>query len=68
MVFACPLLYGGWKIAKRTKVVRPEDADLVWERPTIDRYEAEVGELHVGFWEEVRGMMGFGGKKGRHVD
>jgi len=52
---------------KRTKVIRPEEADLVWERPTIDRYEANVAEKHVGFWEEIRVMMGFG-KKAEHTD
>lgn len=67
MVFACPLLYAGWKIVKKTKVVKPEEADLVWERPTIDRYEANVAEKHVGFWEEIRVMMGFG-KKTEHAD
>jgi yeast amino acid transporter len=66
MVFACPLLYGGWKIVKRTKVVKPEEADLVWERPTIDHYEANVAEPHVGFWQEIKVMMGFG-KKVEHV-
>jgi hypothetical protein len=29
MCFVCPLLYVGWKIVKKTKLVKPEEADLV---------------------------------------
>lgn len=70
MCFLCPILYVGWKVVKRSKVVKPEEADLVWERPTIDAYEANTLEKHLGFWEEVRIMMGFGKKKSEeeHVD
>ncbi|TGO35867.1 hypothetical protein BHYA_0143g00090 [Botrytis hyacinthi] len=67
MVFVCPILYGGWKIVKKTKVVKPEEADLVWERPIIDAYEATMVEKHISFWEEVKIMMGFG-KKEVHVE
>lgn len=64
MVFVCPILYTGWKVFKKTKVVKPEEADLVWERPTIDAYEASVAEKHISFWLEIRIMMGFGKKEG----
>ncbi|TGO91511.1 hypothetical protein BPOR_0025g00050 [Botrytis porri] len=67
MVFVCPVLYGGWKIVKKTKVIKPEDADLVWERPIIDAYEANMAEKHISFWQEVKIMMGFG-KKEVHVE
>ena len=50
------------------KVVKPEEADLVWERPTIDAYEANTAKKHLGFWEEVRIMMGFGEKRSKHVE
>lgn len=30
----------GWKIGNRTRLVAPEQADLVWARPEIDRHEA----------------------------
>lgn len=59
MVFLAPLLWGGWKLVKRTKMVKPEDADLVWERPLIDAYEASLVDDHVGFFTEVAQMMGF---------
>ncbi|KAM3070855.1 hypothetical protein ACMFMG_009773 [Clarireedia jacksonii] len=71
MVFVCPILYISWKVLKRTRVVRPEEADLLWERPVIDAYEASVAETHVSFWREVREMMGWGKKKedeGEHLE
>ncbi|RDW64085.1 amino acid transporter-like protein [Coleophoma crateriformis] len=59
MCFVCPILYVFWKVLKKTKVVKPEEADLVWERPVIDAYEAENVEKHIPFWDEVKIMMGF---------
>lgn len=38
--------------------------DQVWERPTIDAYEASVAEKHVSFMQEIKVMMGF--KKKNH--
>lgn len=29
MCFVCPILYVGWKVVKKTKVVKPAEADLV---------------------------------------
>ncbi|KAF2469093.1 amino acid transporter-like protein [Lindgomyces ingoldianus] len=40
MCFICIILWVGFKLIKRSKFIRPEDADLVWERPKIDAYEA----------------------------
>lgn len=39
LVLLDPCLYIGWKLLKRTKFVGKYEADLVWERPTIDAYE-----------------------------
>lgn len=64
MVFVAILLFGFWKLVKKTKMVRPEDADLVWERPTIDKYEAQSMKTSVGFTTFVRGL--FGRKKHVH--
>lgn len=58
MVFICPILYVGWKVSWKTKVVHPKEADLVWERPEIDAYEAAIVERDAGFWREVGEMMG----------
>jgi amino acid transporter len=59
MVFVCPLLWGGWKLVKKTKMVKAEEADLVWERPIIDEYERSVEGEHMTFMQEVKLMMGF---------
>ncbi|KAF2837268.1 hypothetical protein M501DRAFT_995843 [Patellaria atrata CBS 101060] len=52
MIIACPVFYFGWKLIKRTKLVKPEEADLVWERPIIDRYEASI-DPPLGLWEDL---------------
>lgn len=67
MVFVCPILYVGFKVIKKSKTVRPEETDLLWERPLIDAYEAREAESRVGFWQEVKSMAGWG-KKEEHVE
>lgn len=64
MVFMAPLLWGGWKLVKKTKMVKPHEADLVWERPLIDAYEAALVDEHKGFFQEVGEMMGLRRRKG----
>lgn len=39
MLILAPILFFGWKLFKRTKLVKSHEADLVWERPIIDAYE-----------------------------
>ncbi|RFU34137.1 hypothetical protein B7463_g2254, partial [Scytalidium lignicola] len=58
MVLIAPVLYFGWKIIKRTKIIRAEDADLVWDRPVIDAYEAAFMEDATGFWTEILQIFG----------
>ncbi|KAI1654475.1 amino acid permease/ SLC12A domain-containing protein [Daldinia decipiens] len=47
----------GWKIFRRTKFMSPAQADLIWEKPAIDAYEAS----HVGpptrFRDELKAMF-----------
>lgn len=38
MIFVFPLLYIGWKLLKRTKIVKPEDADIHRDAEEIDDY------------------------------
>lgn len=52
MCFVCIVLYAGFKIVKRTPFVKAEEADLVWERPEIDAYEASI-DPPLGLWEDV---------------
>ncbi|PWY87285.1 AAT family amino acid transporter [Aspergillus sclerotioniger CBS 115572] len=46
MAFLAIATYAGWKICKRTRFVRPQEADLVWARPAIDAHEAVMEEVH----------------------
>ncbi|KAF2156500.1 putative arginine permease [Myriangium duriaei CBS 260.36] len=64
MQILAPILFIGWKLIKRTKYKRPHEVDLVWERPSIDAYEAAIAEEPVGFWTEMGEL--FGRKKKAH--
>lgn len=63
MQLMAPIMFFGWKICKRTHFVRPHETDLVWERPTIDRYEASFTQPPVGFWTEMLRLVGINRKK-----
>lgn len=54
-----PILYLGWKIVHKTKLKDPKEVDLVWERPTIDAYEASFTDPPVGFWREMLALVGY---------
>ena len=49
---------------KKTKVVKPHEADLVWERPGIDAYEETFIDPPTGFWKEMGQLIGIGRRKG----
>ncbi|KIW19458.1 hypothetical protein PV08_00030 [Exophiala spinifera] len=59
-----PPLFIIWKLVKRTRMVRPEEADLVWERPTVDAYEETIIDPPVGFWTEMLQLIGLKRHKG----
>lgn len=65
MQILAPLLFVGWKLLKRTKFVKPEECDLVWDRPIIDAYEERmmIEEPPTTFWQEIKAMVGFKPKK-----
>lgn len=58
MLILAPITFLGWKLIKRTKFVGPLEADLVWERPVIDAYEATFIDKPVGFWVEMLQLFG----------
>ncbi|EME49219.1 hypothetical protein DOTSEDRAFT_68095 [Dothistroma septosporum NZE10] len=64
MVILAPILYVGWKLVKRTRIVRPHEADLVWERPIVDAYEETFIDPPVGFWTEMIQMVGLKRSRG----
>lgn len=58
MVVLAPLLFFGWKLVKRTSFIKPHEADLVYQRPVIDAYEASLTGRATGFWEEMGHLVG----------
>lgn len=59
-----PWLFVAWKVVKKTKMVKPHEADLVWERPIVDAYEESFITPPVGFWREMGQLVGLGRTKG----
>lgn len=68
MQLLAPILFFGWKFLKRTRTIKPQEVDLVWERPNIDRYEASFTNPPVGFWTEMGRLVGIVRKDTHHVD
>ncbi|KAI5362926.1 putative amino acid permease/ SLC12A domain-containing protein [Septoria linicola] len=58
-----PPLYVIWKLVHKTKIVKPHEADLVWERPVIDAYEETFIYPPVGFWTEMGHLFGIKRKR-----
>lgn len=63
MVILAPLLFFGWKLWHKTKIVGPLEADVVWERPTVVAYEATFTNPPIGFWTEMSQLVGLN----RHI-
>jgi amino acid transporter len=66
MQILAPILFFGWKIIKKTRMVKPHECDLVWDAPVIDRYENSFTHPPVGFWTEMGRMVGINRKKKAH--
>jgi len=62
MLVIAPFTFGFWKLFKRTKFVKPLEADLVWERPIVDAYEESFLSPPIGFWKELGQLVGIGRK------
>jgi amino acid transporter len=63
MVILAPILFCFWKFVKGTRLVRPEAADLVWERPIVDSYERSTLSKPQGFWAEMGEWVGLRKRK-----
>ncbi|KAI0475083.1 amino acid permease/ SLC12A domain-containing protein [Xylariaceae sp. FL0804] len=58
----------GWKLFRRTRFVRPAEADLVWEKPLVDAYEASFVSPPTRFRDEIRALItGKTLRKERHM-
>ncbi|OJJ70953.1 hypothetical protein ASPBRDRAFT_66007 [Aspergillus brasiliensis CBS 101740] len=49
--------FTGWKIVKRTRLVRPQEADLVWVRPAVDAHEAAMEVEQAGTRKRVMQVL-----------
>ncbi|QIW96769.1 hypothetical protein AMS68_002287 [Peltaster fructicola] len=58
MLIVAPIMFVVWKLIHRTHIVSPLEADLVWDRPVIDAYEATFISKPVGFWVEMIQLFG----------
>ncbi|KAL1596585.1 hypothetical protein SLS60_009233 [Paraconiothyrium brasiliense] len=67
MCFIDIVLWCGFKLWKRTPFVKPEEADLVWERPKIDAYEASI-DPPLGLWRDIWLTITFKKKKERYEE
>ena len=65
MLIVAPITFLGWKLLKKTKIVKPSEADLVWERPVVDAYEESFLSPPIGFWSEILQMVGIGRSKNK---
>ncbi|KAI8228367.1 General amino acid permease AGP2 [Colletotrichum sp. SAR 10_86] len=68
MVLFAPVSYCGWKLIKRTRIIPAKEVDLVWERPEIDAYEANLEEDKSSVVSAVKSMLFGGWKKGDEKD
>ncbi|CAH0014893.1 unnamed protein product [Clonostachys rhizophaga] len=59
MLLLAPVTFLGWKFVKKTKLIKPEEADLIWEKPNIDAYEAMYEGEPTGFLKDVGNMLRF---------
>lgn len=65
LLILAPILFIFWKVVWRTKFVKKEELDLVWERPIVDQYEASFLTPPTGFWTEMGQLIGI---KRKHKD
>ncbi|KAL4894683.1 amino acid permease/ SLC12A domain-containing protein [Aspergillus ambiguus] len=57
------MLFCGWKLFKGTRVVQPDEVDILWEADKISAYEqaALVTDPPIGFWSEI--LLPFKGRQ-----
>ena len=65
MVLLIPCFFFGWKFMKTTKMVEPDKADLLWDAPIIETYEASFTKPPVTFWFEMAQLIRL--KKGKMI-
>jgi yeast amino acid transporter len=58
MALLAIVLYTSWKVIHRRPFVKSRDADLVWERPLVEAYEATLTDEPSSLWRELLAMVG----------
>lgn len=58
MVFVSIVTFTAWKLIKRTRFVPSSAADLVWDKPVIDAYEASLTTPPTRFRDDIRRICG----------
>lgn len=59
LLILAPILFVSWKVIHKTKFVGALEADLVWDRPVVEAYEASFVNEPLGFWTEIVQLFGF---------
>ncbi|KAL4885651.1 amino acid permease/ SLC12A domain-containing protein [Aspergillus karnatakaensis] len=69
MVILAPIVFGFWKVFKKTRWLRPSEVDLHWQANIIALYEASETEQPFGFFRDVIRMFGVrkGGRGAQHI-
>lgn len=70
LVLMMPVLYGGWKFFHKTKLVKPSEADLIWDSLEITAYEeaTSVTDRPAGFWRDVMALFACGKRNGSNEE
>ncbi|KAK2733869.1 amino acid permease [Colletotrichum kahawae] len=63
MIFVGIITFTVWKLLKKTRFVPAAEADLVWDKPIIDAYEAQFTDPPSSFRGSIRKLFG---KKNKH--
>ncbi|KAF2716304.1 AAT family amino acid transporter [Polychaeton citri CBS 116435] len=66
MLILAPITFTAWKLIKKTKFVKPHEADLVWDAPIVDAYEETFIDPPIGFWRELVQLVGLWKNKEGH--
>ncbi|KAL3484227.1 amino acid permease/ SLC12A domain-containing protein [Aspergillus germanicus] len=59
MVILAPIVFGFWKVFRKTRWLRPSEVDLHWQADLVALYEASETEQPVGFFRDVFRMFKF---------
>lgn len=62
LVLTMPVLYGGWKVVHKTKLVKPSETDLTWDALEITAYgeATSVTDRPVWFWKDFVALFACG--------